>query len=127
MWKLMVLLASIGSCAAPKPQATFSGQASPTWLSFDIDLPHDRDAGDVLRSFEASARSFGCRTERIGESGHMAGGGEVRLSYGISADCDDGSIALVALPQSRLRIGCERPSTRERCEALLPKISDARR
>jgi hypothetical protein len=84
----------------------------------------DRD--DLLPAFEASAKSHGCDTIRLGsESSRNIGG--VRLSYhGISASCDEGTIALITLVGGSVKIGCAKPTTREDCDLLLKKIAQAR-
>ena len=52
--------------------------------------------------------------------------GEIRHWYGIAASCDDGNIALITLVGGRVMLGCTKPATRERCDLLLRKISEAR-
>jgi hypothetical protein len=52
--------------------------------------------------------------------------GELRQWYGVGASCDEGNIAIVAVVGSRVRIGCTKPMTRERCDRLLRQISEAR-
>ena len=53
-------------------------------------------------------------------AGHV---GETRISYGVSASCDDATLALISLAWGHVRIACERPHTRAQCDALLAKIS----
>lgn len=92
-------------------------------MAYDVDLP-DRDSRDVVPSFEQAAHTFGCKTSRIrGRELGMAGGWATRVWSGVTATCDDGRLALVAVTNTRVRIGCERPTTRDRCDALLRKIT----
>jgi hypothetical protein len=117
----------MSACASPphKP-STFEGQETEAWIAFDVDPP-DRYPPDSLPSFEATAQAYGCRTERLGtRTIGLAGRGFAPVSYGVAARCEGGSIALVALKDERVRIGCEKPATRESCEALLKKIESAR-
>ena len=51
---------------------------------------------------------------------------KLRNWYGVSASCDEGTIALVTLVGGHVCIGCLKPVTRERCDALLRQISEAR-
>ena len=48
------------------------------------------------------------------------------MAYGISAQCEDGSIALITLTDRRVRVACEKPSSVAKCNALLARISIAR-
>jgi hypothetical protein len=86
----------------------------------------DRDPRDVVSSFEASARAFGCKTEGLGRSFGTAGRGEARVFYGYAADCEEQSIALIAVEGGHVRIGCRKPTTRAQCDGLLRQISEAR-
>jgi hypothetical protein len=122
---VLVLLALFG-CGATPSRPAFEGRQTDSWIAFDEDVP-DRDPRELLMSFEASARAFGCRTDRIGgRSVDFAGGGRAKISAGVAAYCDEGSLALMWVAEARVRIGCERPTTRERCEALLRRIGEAR-
>ena len=80
----------------------------------------------ALHAFEESARGHGCSTEKLGTGAEQNIGGELRSSYGVSASCDEGTIALVTLVGGHVCIGCLKPVTRERCDALLRQISEAR-
>jgi hypothetical protein len=123
----LVLISALAGCAGtvhPGPPA-FVGQETESWIAFDLE-PVDRDPGDLLPSFEASARAFGCRTEQLGGDVAIAGGASARLVHGISASCDEGTLALITLQGSRVRIGCEKPIERRHCEELLRKIAEAR-
>jgi hypothetical protein len=120
----LTLLVALSSCggAAQNP-STFEGRETEVWIAFDVEPP-DRYPPDSLPSFETRARTFGCRTERLGaRTIGLAGHGYAPISYGVAAHCEGGSIALVALKDERVRVGCERPATRETCEALLRKIN----
>jgi hypothetical protein len=86
----------------------------------------DRPPEDLLPAFEESARSHGCSTDDLGKGAEPTLGGELRHWYGVSASCDEGTIALVTLVGGHVRIGCAKPTTRERCDALLRRISEAR-
>jgi hypothetical protein len=119
----MIALTSCTSAKAPRYPA-FRGEETETWLSYEVQLK--RPPSDLLPSFEASARSFGCTTEKLGHTVDQVIGGELRHWYGITASCDDGDIALVTLVGARVRIGCTKPTTRERCDLLLRRISEAR-
>jgi hypothetical protein len=102
----------------------FHGEETEAWIAYEV--PLSRDPSDLLPAFEASARSHGCSTERIGSDTRPNIEGEIRSSYGVAATCDEGTIALVTLVGGRVRVGCAKPSTRERCDYLLQEISEAR-
>jgi hypothetical protein len=124
----MLFLMMLAGCGAPHSEgAATSGPE--TWLVFDVALPtaSSERSTDYILPFEQSARARGCSTERLGSSAPIVGGGELRLVGGIRASCDDGTIALAAVSNDRVRVACVRPSTRERCEDLLRKISEADR
>jgi hypothetical protein len=126
MRNVLLVLALVG-CGAIPSRPAFDGRQTDSWIAFDEDAP-GRDPRELLMSFEASARAFGCRTDRIGgRSVGMPGGGRAKISAGVAAYCDEGSVALLWVAEARVRIGCERPTTRERCDALLRKIGDASR
>jgi hypothetical protein len=48
-----------------------------------------------------------------------------RLGSGVIVRCSDGVIAMFAMPGSRVREGCERPTTREHCAELLDRVGKA--
>jgi hypothetical protein len=119
-------VALLGCGAAPHRPAFDARQ----WTTFDVDVP-DRDSRDLLVSFEASARAFGCQTEKIGErSVVFPGGARINIFAGVAAYCDEGGLALLSMGSSmepgHVRVGCQRPTTREQCETLLDKVSAAR-
>jgi len=121
---IAMLPSSCGGTA--RKASTFEGQETPSWIAFDVDPP-DSYAADSLPLFEERARAYGCRTERLGaRTIGLAGRGYAPLSYGVAAHCEVGSIALVALKDERVKVGCEKPATRESCDALLKRISEAR-
>jgi hypothetical protein len=125
MWTVSLAVALSSCGASVQKSSAFDGRETPSWLSLDADIT-DRYPPDLLPSFEASARAFGCRTERLGaRTIGLAGHGYAPMSYGVTAHCESGTIALLALKDERVRVGCEKPSTRESCEALLKKISEA--
>jgi hypothetical protein len=103
---------------------SFQGHQTDSWLAYEVEL--GREPSDLLPAFEASARAYGCSTEQLGGGAEQNIGGELRHWYGISASCDDENIALVTLVGARVRVGCTKPTTRERCDLLLRKISEAR-
>jgi hypothetical protein len=53
----------------------------------------------------------------------LPGGGWAQLRYGVTAICDEGSIAIISLKRGA-RIGCEKPTTGARCDALFKSIND---
>jgi hypothetical protein len=128
LFVLPILFTACGS-PAPTPPA-FAGRETASWLAFDVTLPAQQEArepADFILPFEESAHAYGCRTDHLGSStGQVIGNGEVRATYGITAYCDEGTIAIIALENRRVRVGCGKPTTRDRCEALLTKISSAR-
>jgi hypothetical protein len=121
----VLLVALVASCAPSLPRyPPFHGEETDTWIAYEV--PVGRDPSDLLPAFEASARSHGCSTERIGSDTRPNIAGEMRSFYGVAATCDEGTIALVTLAGGRASIGCTKPSTRERCDFLLREISEAR-
>lgn len=103
----------------------FQGQETESWLAYEENP--GRDPGDLLLAFEASARSYWCTTDRLGsDSSATIAGGELRSSYGVSASCDDGTLAIVTRAGGQVTVGCLKPTTRARCDLLLSKISEAR-
>ena len=120
-----LLMCLITGCAPSLPRyPPFHGEETDTWIAYEV--PVGRDPSDLLPAFEASARGHGCSTEQIGRSAEPTVSGELRFSYGVTATCDEGTIALVTLVGGRVRIGCAKPTTRERCDFLLQEISEAR-
>ena len=121
-------LALVSGCAAEAPTPNypaFEGRDTDVWLAYQLDVP-GRRPDDLLPAFEASAKAFGCRTDHLGASASPNIMGETREWYGIAASCDEGTISLITLAGDRVRIGCARPTTREKCDALLQRISEAR-
>jgi hypothetical protein len=116
----------VAGCAPALPRhPSFRGQETDAWLAYQVELP-ERDPSELLPAFEASARSHGCSTERLGAAADPNIAGELRSFYGVMATCDEGAIALVTLAGGRVRIGCAKPTTRVRCDFLLHEISEAR-
>jgi hypothetical protein len=118
----MFLVGCATTKAAPRVPP-FHGEETEWWLVQDTGTVH-RD--DLLPAFEASARRYGCTTER-----HVLSSGEtmywrVTSYYGVSASCDEGIIALVGLADGRIRIGCAKPTTHYACDLLLGNITQAR-
>ncbi len=114
------------SCTTEKPAPnipTFQGEETEWWLVQETG-PVGRD--DILPAFEASAHNHGCTTEQLGFDSSSNIYGESRSYYGVSASCDDGTIALITLAGGGVRIGCAKPTTRQACDLLLRKISRAR-
>src|SRR5713101_8318739 len=113
------------SCAANPPanRPPFRGLETASWLVYQVE---DVGRDDLLPAFEASARSHGCSTQHLGSESSVNIGGELRSYYGISASCEEGSIALITTEGGVVRIGCAKPSTRQDCDLLLRKISQAR-
>ena len=122
---LVLLLTGCAADRSTPRYPAFDGQETIVWLAYELDVP-GRKPGDLLPAFDASAQAHGCRTEPIGAQTSTSLGGEVRESYGVTASCDEGTIALVTLVGDRVRIGCPKPTTREQCDALLQSISEAR-
>jgi hypothetical protein len=101
----------------------FSGEESESWLVQETE-PVSRD--DVLPAFEASAQNHACATEPLGLDSRTNIHGEARSYYGVTASCEEGTIALITLVGGRVRIGCAKSMTREACDRLLRNISRAR-
>jgi hypothetical protein len=113
-------------CAATTPRPTppqFLGVETDFWLVQESE-PTGRD--DLLPAFEASARGYGCSTEKIGSQTSFDIEGERRSYFGVMASCDDGMIALITLEGGRVSIGCAKPTTLGACNALLRDISAGR-
>jgi hypothetical protein len=122
----VLLVSLVAGCAPSLPRVPpFHGEETDAWIAYEVDLP-GRGRSDLLPAFEASARSHGCSTEQIGSAVRPTIAGELRSFYGITATCDEGAIAIVTLVGGRVRIGCAKPTTRERCDLLLQEISEAR-
>jgi len=119
-------LITLAGCVASSPPSSyppFEGVETESWFAYQLDqLQRD----DLLPAFEASANSHGCNTQKLGgESNPNIGG--LRYSYhGVSASCEEGTVALITLVGGRVRIGCTKPTTRESCNLLLRTISRAR-
>jgi len=122
MGAALVATLALAACASLPQHRPFDGLPSDAWLDFDVEVP-SRNPRELLRSFEvAAAGAYGCRTDRTSHGGR--GGGNP--PSGVTAYCDTGTIATLAFPDAtemRVRIGCEQPTTRERCESLLHGIS----
>lgn len=113
-------------CAAAAPAtraAPFRGVETESWLVAEVARI---DRNDLLPAFEASARSHGCITEKLGYETSRNIAGERRSYNGINASCEEGVIALITLIDGRVRVGCEKPTTLQDCDLLLRKISQAR-
>lgn len=125
----VVMLLALAACAESTPtpkRPAFEGRETEVWLAYEMDVP-GRDPDDLLPAFEASARAFGCRAEKLGYgSDQTIGNGELRHWHGVTAYCEEGTLALVTLVGERVRVGCVKPTTRGRCDALLQKIAQAR-
>jgi len=120
---LFVLVVSCASAQQVPNAPSFQGVESEHWLVQESE-PIARD--DLLPAFEATARSYGCSTEHLGASSTSNIYGELRRYYGVSASCQEGTIALVTLMGGRVRIGCAKPTTPQACDQLLRSISEAR-
>ncbi|MFZ5891789.1 MAG: hypothetical protein ACOY0T_12105 [Myxococcota bacterium] len=102
----------------------FEGEETEWWLVQETE-PVGRD--DLLPASEASARNYGCSTEELGLQASFNNiYGERRSYYGISASCDEGTVAVITLVDGGARIGCAQPTTQQKCDALLRNISQAR-
>jgi|SRR6188768_142396 len=116
----------VASCAASKPRPsppTFTGIETDAWFAEESE-PVGRD--DILPAFKAAARNYGCSTEELGNAAGANIQGEYRSYYGVSASCDEGSIALITLEGGGVRIGCTKPTTRQACDAFLQRIAQGR-
>jgi len=123
LWCCSLLLAGCAS-GTPTPEVpTFQGLETEHWLVQES-APIGRD--DVLPAFEASAHEYGCATEHIGASSSLNIYGEMRSYYGVSAACEEGTIALITLVGGSIKIGCAKPTTRAACDQLLRNIAAAR-
>jgi hypothetical protein len=122
-WWLWLTLVSCAAASAEPNVPAFAGQETERWL-VQVSEPVGRD--DILPAFEASARSYGCSTDHLGGQSRHNIHGEMRSYYGVSATCDEGTIALVTLEGGRVSIGCAKPTTAQACDQLLRNISEAR-
>lgn len=119
----MLLVSCATASSVPPNLPPFQGLETERWLVQES-AAVGRD--DLLPAFEASARSYGCNTDELGtESSHNIYG-ERRSYYGVSATCDEGTIALITLVGGGARIGCAKPTTPQACDTLLRNISEAR-
>jgi hypothetical protein len=118
-----MMLAGCGAASAATAGPPFRGLETESWIAYQID---HLDRGDLLPAFEESARSHGCTTEHLGSESSPNIGGLRESYHGVSASCEEGTIALITLVGARVRIGCAKPTTREDCDHLLRKISEAR-
>jgi hypothetical protein len=100
----------------------FRGVETEHWLVQETQ-PVGRD--DILLAFEASAEEYGCRIERIGLESTQNIYGERRSFHGVSASCFDGTIALIPLIDGRVRVGCAKPTSYQKCDRLLRNIAQA--
>jgi hypothetical protein len=122
--RIVVLgLALVGCGAFGSGPPPFAGRETASWTAFEVKSPELDEARQLLPKFEACARDFGCFTDHLGTVVYLAGRGETRLWYGVTASCDEGTIAILKLRGGRVRVGCEKPMTRDGCEALLQRIS----
>ena len=120
----LALTVALVACGSLPQHRAFDGLHDDAWLDFDVDVPN-RNPRELVRSFEAAAGTYGCRTDRTGHGGR---GGGSRPSV-VTAYCDNGVIAVLAFPdatETKVRVACEQPTTREQCEALLHRISVGR-
>ena len=120
------------SCAPtePRPRAPafadlppFIGNETERWL---VEESGPVGRYDVLPAFEASAKNYGCRTEKLGGASSFNIQGERRTYCGVSAACYEGTIAIITLVGGGVRIGCARPTTIQACNQLLHDISESR-
>jgi hypothetical protein len=122
-WILATLCAGCATENAVANRPSFSGDETEWWLVQETG-PVGRD--DILPAFEASARNYGCDTAHLGADSSSNIYGELRSYHGVSASCDEGTIALITLVGGRVRIGCAKPTTRQACDVLLRRISQSR-
>jgi len=123
---VLAALSVVVACAtegAVVNRPSFSGEETEWWLVQET-APVGRD--DILPAFEASASNYGCSTTHLGADSSSNIYGELRSYHGVSASCDEGTIALITLVGGRVRIGCAKPTTGQACDLLLRHISQAR-
>ncbi len=119
-------MAALAACEeTTRDPPAFAGRETVDWRAYEVAVP---DRTDLLPAFEASSQAMGCRTDRLGVNDiGTPGQGVAREWYGITAHCgDDGTLAIITFTGGRARIGCAKPMPRDRCDALLQRISDAR-
>jgi hypothetical protein len=119
---LFILIASCAPSSQPN-LPSFSGVETAHWL---VQESSSGGRDDLLPAFAASARSYGCLTDTIGDQSSHNIYGESRSYYGVSAACEEGTIALITLKGGLVRIGCAKPTTPAACDLLLRNISHAR-
>lgn len=123
-WSWLALVASCATAnSTPSNLPAFSGVETEHWL---VQESESGGRADLLPAFEASAESYGCSTVQLGAESSSNIHGERRSYYGISASCQEGTIALITLVAGRVRIGCAKPTTSQACDLLLRNISEAR-
>jgi hypothetical protein len=121
-------VAALAGCASPALSA-FDGRETESWLAFDLDYLDEVQPRAMFYSFLRRAKAFGCPTRGI--NGNYPGTvSEIytdapRTGHGVAAYCADGVIAIFAMRGARVKVGCERPTTRDRCDALLKGIDEA--
>ena len=130
--RALLALPWLVSCAPTEPRVRalalpdlppFFGDETERWL-VEESGPVGRD--DVLPAFEASAKDYGCSTEKLGGATTSNIYGERRSYYGVTASCYEGTIALITLVGGGVRIGCAKPTTMQACNQLLRDISESR-
>src|SRR4051812_42564797 len=104
-WSLPVLAIGCATTASVPNLPAFTGEETSRWLVQESEIG-GRD--DLLPAFEASAQSYGCVTDHIGSDASFNIQGERRTYFGVSATCEEGSIALITLVGGRARIGCSK-------------------
>jgi hypothetical protein len=133
MWRRGVLalcVATGAACAQAPRYPRFQGKETESWLAYDVPTT-GREPRDLLASFAASAHNHGCRTEYVGTAAYDVAGGkpligdENRTWDGVVAACGDENVALVTRSNGVMAVGCTKPTTQARCDALLQKIADA--
>jgi hypothetical protein len=118
----------LGLAGCAPAHSAFDGRETESWLAFDLDYPENVKPDDVFRSLFWRADGAGCG--RGGINRRYARRSWVvytddRVGAGAIVRCSDGSIAMFATPGSRVRVGCEQPTTREHCAELLARVSEA--
>jgi hypothetical protein len=113
---------ALAACA-PGVQLAPVPEAPDAWIAFDVPVP-DRDSRNLLRSFEACARAFGCHTERHRGWGGTGtpGRGRTGIYSSVIAQCEEGVVGVVATGVERVRVACAKPATRGQCETLVTQI-----
>jgi len=122
------VVAALTDCAPPA-LAVFDGRETESWLAFDLDYLDEVQPRAMFNSFLQRAKALGCPTRGI--NGNYPGiVSEIytdapRIGHGVAAYCADGVIAIFAMTGARVKVGCEKPTTRERCDGLLKGIDEA--